>query len=217
MYLHKKQNMNMRLFISIALTAILTMIVTDANAQNKRVVHKKKKGKVVVHHTPKGKVVVVKNKRKRVRRTRVVHYHYKHLPRRGTMVTSINGAALSVNFRGIGYKVHSGVWYKRNANKWVVIRTPIGARIKLLPKGYRRLVVGPRTYYYYYGTYYIQSGTQYEVVSAPIGAEVGSLPDGYNTITVTGQEYYELDGIYYMPSSDDSNEEILVVVNNPNN
>ena len=62
----------------------------------------------------------------------------------------------------------------------------------------------------------MKSNDEYEVVSAPVGAEVGSLPDGYNTITINGQEYYELDDIYYMPSVDDNNEEILVVVKNPN-
>ena len=40
--------------------------------------------------------------------------------------------------------------------------------------------------------------------------------DTTNQSILNGQEYYELDDIYYLPSVDDNNEEILVVVKNPN-
>ena len=89
-------------------------------------------------------------------------------------------------------------------------------KVRILPNGYRRLAIGPRNYYYYYGTYYIKTGDEYQVAEAPIGAEVTSLPEGYNTVNINNQEYYELDGNYYMPSIDENNEEILVLVNNPN-
>ena len=190
-----------------------------ANAQkHKKAVHKQNHSKIaVVHKGPKGKkVVVTKTPRKRVKRASVVHHHYKHLPRRGALVTTIHSGALTVNFGGIRYRHYSGVWYKPQGKKWVVIRSPFGVRVKVLPTGHRRCVVRNRTYYYYYGTYYIKTNNEYEIVQAPTGAEVGSLPDGYNTITVNGEKYYELDDIYYMPSINENNEEILVVVNNPN-
>ena len=208
----------MKKFIVYFVTLVFIMACFDANAQRRQHPNKRNNKKVaVVHKGPRGnKVVVTKNPRRRVNRTRVVNYHYRHLPRRGALVTSIHSKALVVNFGGVRYRYHSGVWYKPRGNKWVVFRSPIGIRINVLPTGYRRCMVANRTYYYYYGTYYIKSNDEYEVVSAPVGAEVGSLPDGYNTITVNGQEYYELDDIYYMPSVDDNNEEILVVVDNPN-
>lgn len=208
----------MKKFIVYFVTLVFIMVCFDASAQRRKHPHKKNNKKVaVVHKGPRGnKVVVTKNPRRRVKRTRVVNYHYRHLPRRGALVTSIHSKALVVNFGGVRYRYHSGVWYKPRGNKWVVFRSPIGIRINVLPTGYRRCMVANRTYYYYYGTYYMKSNDEYEVVSAPVGAEVGSLPDGYNTITVNGQEYYELDDIYYMPSVDDNNEEILVVVVNPN-
>ena len=201
-----------------ALSLAITLICFDSMAQNhKKIVHKKGKNKVtLVHKGPKGKkVVVAKKPRKRVKRTRVVHHHYKHLPSRGALVSSMNKNAIVVNFGGFGYRYYSGVWYKPRGKRWMVVRSPFGVRVKVLPNGYRRCIVGSRTYYYYYGTYYVQSNKEYEVVQAPIGAEVGSLPDGYNTLTVNGEIYYELDGIYYMPSINENNEEILVVVNKP--
>tara|TARA_B100001778_G_C18590876_1_gene632230 strand:- start:890 stop:1522 length:633 start_codon:yes stop_codon:yes gene_type:complete len=200
------------------LSFALILICFDTNAQkSKKVAYKKGNSKVaVVHKGPKGgKKVVTYGPRKRYKRTKVVHYHYRHLPRRGALVTTVHAGALTVNFGGFRYRYHSGVWYKPSGKKWLVVRSPYGIRIKTLPVGYRRCIVGPRTYYYYYGTYYIKSNNEYEVVEAPTGAEIGSLPDGYNTITVNGQDYYELDDIYYMPSINNENEEILVVVNNP--
>ena len=85
----------------------------------------------------------------------------------------------------------------------------------MLPVGYRRIVIGPKRYYYYYGTYYVQVNNEYEVVEAPMDAEIDSLPDGYNTLNIDGEEYYELDGVYYLSSQDEKGEEILVVVENP--
>ena len=97
-----------------------------------------------------------------------------------------------------------------------MVRPAFGIRVKVLPVGYRRVVVGPTNYYYYYGTYYVQRNEEYEVVEAPLNAEIGSLPDGYNTINVDGEEYYELDGIYYMPSVNENQEEGISGRRKPN-
>ena len=192
----------------------------------KTVVHKGKNGKKTVIHKGKNgkKTVIKKNKhgkvkvykpRRRFKRTRVVHYHYRHLPRRGAVIASVHVNAINYRFGGIRYRFHRGVWYKPYRSKWIVVRPAFGIRVKVLPVGYRRVVVGPTNYYYYYGTYYVQRNNEYEVVEAPLNAEIGSLPDGYNTINVDGEEYYELDGVYYMPSVNENEEEVLVVVENP--
>ena len=194
----------------------LSVITFSADAQRRTV--KRYKGE-------KGTVTVVKKKRtrgqvrrtriRRAKRTRVVHYHYRTLPRRGAVVTTVNAKAVSVRYRGINYRYHAGIWYRPNGAKWIVARPAIGVRIRVLPTGYRRIVIGPSTYYYYYGTYYVKKKNEYVVVEAPMDAQVDSLPEGYNTITYNGEEYYELDGTYYMPTVTDDGEEVLAVVENP--
>ena len=202
----------------LPLILILISFGLTANAQRpKKVALKKNKAKITVAKHPNGKKVVIKKKpRRRVNRVTVAHFHYKHLPRRGAVVTSINSKSLTVNFKGIGYRSYAGIWYRPQGKRWVVVRTPIGVRIKALPAGYSRCLVNSRTYFYYYGTYYIKTNNEYEAVQGPTGAEIKSLPEGYNTLTINGEQYYELDGIYYMPSLNENNQEILVAISNPN-
>ena len=112
-----------KLFLySLSLALILSCFDTVAQ-KNKKTVHKKTNAKVaVVHKGPKGKkVIVAKRPRKRAKRTIVVHHHYRHLPRRGALVTSINKSAIVVNFGGFGYRYYSGVWYQPREKKWMVV------------------------------------------------------------------------------------------------
>ena len=202
------------------------LMITNADAQTKnknskkttKTVQKKTVCKAPAAHRPtKNTRTVVHKPVKgvRVNRTRVVHYHYRHLPKRGAVVTSLNAKALAIKFGGVGYRFYSGVWYKPLGKKWIVTRPSCGIRVRTLPVGHRRILVGATVYYYYYGTYYMQQNQEYEVVTAPNGAKVSSLPEGYNVVNVNGVEYYELDNIYYMPSLDQEGAEILVVVENP--
>jgi len=203
----------------------VTKVSKGKNGQ-KTVVHKKKKKKngkkVVVQKGKKGNTKVIRKGKngknytyKRVKRTRVVHHHYRHLPKRGAIITQVHAKAVTVKFGGVGFRFHSGVWYKPHGVKWRIARPSYGIRIKVLPVGYRKIIIGPSTYYYYYGTYYINNANEYEVVEAPMGAEIGSLPDGYNIINIDGNEYYELDEIYYLPTLNEAGEEVLVVIKNP--
>ena len=211
--------------ISILITLMVISVSVDGFAQRgKTTVYNGRKGKKAVAHTNKhGKTIVVHKGRKgniRVHRThrkraKVVHHHYRHLPRRGAVVATINTAALTIRFGGVGYRLYSGVWYRPQGAKWVVVRPPLGIRVRNLPVGYRRVVIGPKTYYYFYGTYYTLNGKEYEVVEEPIGAEVYSLPEGSSSVIVNSQEYYMLDGHYYMPSVNEDGEEILVLVDPP--
>jgi hypothetical protein len=218
--------------VSVTMLVLLFMfVVTNAEAQRKnknskktsktaqkKTVQKKAVRKApVAHRTTRNTKRVVEKpvKRVQVNRTRVVHHHYRHLPKRGALVTTINTRALAIKFGGVGYRFHAGVWYRPLGNKWIVTCPSNGIRVRNLPVGHRRVLVGANVYYYYYGTYYIQQNQEYEVVRAPYNAEIGSLPDGYNVVNVNGVEYYELDNIYYMPSLDQRGEEVLVVVENP--
>lgn len=214
--------------LSVTMLMLLLMfMVTNADAQRRtkdskrtnRTVRKK-----VVRRTAVASPRNVKTTRRvvhkpaprvRVTRTRVVHHNYRHLPRRGAVVATMPAKAVIIRHGGVGYRFHSGVWYRPKGTQWIVTRPSRGIRVQILPVGHRRVVLGPKVYYYYYGTYYVQQDQGYEVVNAPMGAEVGSLPDGYNVVTVNKETYYELDDIYYMPSLGEDGEEILVVVENP--
>jgi hypothetical protein len=218
----------MKKILAFGLTLIILLFANNVEAQNRKVkvhkgtkgrktvVHKGKRGnKTVVHRGVRGNTTVVRTKRKRTKRTKVVHHRYRHLPRRGAVVTTVNVNAITVRHQGVGFRYYSGIWYRPRGTSWVVARPAFGVRIRVLPVGYRKIVIGPRPYYYYYGTYYVKNNNEYEVVEAPMGAEIDSLPDGYNVTTVDGYDYYEMDDVYYMPTENEKGEEILVVVDNP--
>jgi hypothetical protein len=146
--------------------------------------------RVKVVKTPRVKVVTV-----RTHVTRRAHIRYAALPRWGAAVTVVPAGAIVIN----SYHFHNGVFYTKRNNGFVVVHPARGIRIHVLPVGYRTIIIGPRTYYYYYGTFYtkVVNAEEFEVVEAPEGAIVDALPDGYEVKTVGGNEYYILDGVYY--------------------
>ncbi len=159
----------------------------DAQARHKKRVVKTKQSTVVVHR-PHHKVVV-----------RRAHVHYAGLPRWGTRVTVFPSAAVVVKAHRHSYHFHNGVYYTQRSGGYVVVRPIPGVRIRVLPVGYRTVVVGPTNYYYYYGTFYSKADTseEYIVTDAPEGAVIDALPDGYEIKSVGDSEYYVLDGVYY--------------------
>lgn len=149
-----------------------------------------------------------RSKRKVVRHTvrvrhhvvvRKAHVRYAHLPRWGAVVATAPAAALVIKTHATPYHFHNGIYYTPRNGSYVVVRPARGIRVAVLPAGYRRVVVGPRPYYYYYGTFYtkVKDTDAYETIEPPIGAVVDALPDGYDVKTINGEEYYVLDGTYY--------------------
>ena len=112
---------------------------------------------------------------------RRAHVRYAHLPRWRTSVTVVPTTAVIIKTNTNPYYFDRGVYYAPRNNAYVVVRPSAGVRIRVLPVGYRRVVVGPRNYFYYYGTFYTQvdKSDEYETVDAPEGAIVDALPDGY--------------------------------------
>jgi hypothetical protein len=146
----------------------------------------------VVRHT----TAVVRIHPRVVRRA---HIRYAQLPRWASVVTILPVGAVIIESRVNPYYFHRGIYYTHRANGYVVVRPAAGIRIRVLPVGYRPVIVGPRHYYYYYGTFYsrVDNNDEYEVVDAPAGAIVDALPDGYEVKTVNDTEYYVIDGVYY--------------------
>jgi len=185
---------------------ILTLIFclsysTDAFAQRKAAkAHHAKR----VHH------------RKAVKK-HAAHHHYRHLPRRGAVVISVHRSAVVITFRGIRFHYHAGIFYKPKGTAYVIVRPPIRVRISVLPVGHRRIVIGPRVYFYYYGTFYVKAADkdEYEVVDAPVGAQVDAIPDGYETKNINDEKYYVLNDVYYTPKDTDDGETLYEVVESP--
>jgi hypothetical protein len=177
--------MKMKIIIRLLFCLLLFTSFTALNAQRGSRITRVK----VVKPT-KIRVITV-----RPRVTRKAHVRYVALPRWGSAVTVVPAGAIVVS----SYHFHNGVFYTKRNNGFVVVRPARGVRIHVLPVGYRTIIIGPKTYYYYYGTFYskVVNGDEYEVIDAPEGAVVDALPDGYEVKTVNGNEYYVLDGVYY--------------------
>ncbi len=192
--------------MSYALLALISLFSfpEKVEAQRKNTV-RVKRSKVVVHK---------KTRVRPVRARRVAHYHYRGLPRWGRTVKTIGAGYIGIRFGGIGYRFHKGIWYRPKGSRFIVARAPFGVRVRVLPVGYRRLLVGRNTYFYYYGTYYskIIDSDEYQVVKAPIGAEVDALPEGYEIVKANGIEYYKFEDTYYEPRIDEENTTHYVVV-----
>ncbi|MBL4755691.1 MAG: hypothetical protein JKY52_19120 [Flavobacteriales bacterium] len=175
------------------------------NAQHNKEQHNKAQHNRAQHN---------KAQQKRAHARRAAHHHYKHLPKRGAVVTTTPSGVVIVKHKGANYHYHNGVFYKpKGAASFYIARAPIGARVKVLPTGHKKVFVGKRPYVYYYGTFYKKAPdtNEYEVVDAPVGAEVDALPEGYQMEEIDGVVYYTLDDVKYM-EKDANGEPVYEVV-----
>lgn len=205
---HKKVNFrkDTLCIYTIVLVLGLVMVPEKVEAQRKNTV-RVKRSKVVVH------------KKTRVRPVprRVAHYRYRSLPRWGRTVRTVGAGYVGIRFGGISYRFHKGIWYRPRGKKFIVARAPFGVRVRVLPIGYRRLLVGTNTYFYYYGTYYkkVTDSNEYQVVKAPIGGKVDALPEGYERLKIGGNEYYKFEDTFYQARIDAANTTNYIVVKPP--
>lgn len=130
-------------------------------------------------------------KRRTVKRTYYPHY--------GGLVAKPPVGHRTLTVKGRSYYYHDGIYYWPGKSGHVVISGPVGARISVLPKGYKRVYVNRVPYYYYYGTYYhYDPGLRaYIVVDSPLGAEITMMPEGYETLYLGSTPYYYYHGTYY--------------------
>ncbi|MGI9552012.1 MAG: DUF6515 family protein [Aurantibacter sp.] len=199
--------MKNKIFIYVILLLTCLLAFPEKVEAQRRGAVKVKRSRVVVHKRAHVRPI---------RARRVAHYRYRSLPRWGRTVRTVGVGYVGIRFGGIGYRFHKGIWYKPRGKRFIVAKAPFGARVKILPSGYRKVLVGTNTYFYYYGTYYTQNSDSdaFEVVRPPIGAEVDALPEGYDIVKVNGTEYYKFEDTYYEPRVDDGME-LYVVIRDP--
>ena len=178
--------MKSHIYIVLAMLSLLISETADAQRRvrgRRAVVHRE----VVVRRTPHAVVV------------RRAHVRYAGLPRWGTVVNVRPAGAVIVGRARRPYYFSNGIYYSQRGTGYAIVRPHPGIRIRVLPVGYRTIVVGPRNYYYYYGTFYAQDSAskEYDVVAPPEGAVVDALPEGYEVKNFNGSEYYELEGTFY--------------------
>ncbi|RKN83523.1 DUF6515 family protein [Ulvibacterium marinum] len=188
----------------IPLVSCFIMLPKKVEAQRKKTV-RVKRSKVVVHK---------KIRARPIRGRRVAHYRYRGLPRWGKTVRTVGAGFVGVRFGGIGYRFHNGVWYRPKGRKSIVAKAPFGVRVRKLPIGHQRFVIGAHTYFYYYGTYYAQvvNSEEYQVVIPPLGAAIDALPDGYEIVSINDRDYYKFEDTYYEPRTDNEQIEYYVVI-----
>lgn len=113
------------------------------------------------------------------------------------VVRTIPSTALVLNYKGLSLHLSNGLYYRREADKYISVSAPIGLKIQTLPVGYSLVHVLGKPYYYYQGTYYVQSKSEYEVVEAPADVIVATLPEEAEQITIEGKDYYIYNGNIY--------------------
>lgn len=181
----------LRILTTIFLAVLITVSCIETSEAQKR---GRSRAAVAKRHD-----VVVKRRVHRKVVVRRAHVRYARLPRWRAVVATVPVGAVAIRTHRIPYHFHEGIFYTPANNGFVIVRPLAGVRVKVLPPGHRRIIVGPRPYFYYYGTFYrkVDDTDEYETVDAPDGAVVDALPDGYEVKTKDGTEYYVLDDVYY--------------------
>ena len=189
--------MRHKLVFSLIISLLLSLPVTDLNAQRKN---------CNIHY-------VENTKKHNTQKHHKLHKRYSNLPRWGANVKSIHTKSTLLRYNNRNFYFHSGIYYQKVNKQYKVVRAPIGLRVKVLPKAAKKVFVNWRPYYYYYGTFYVKAkdGT-YETVDAPEKAQVEILPEGVEEVKVDGEILYNLNGEYYKPTTNDKGEAIYEVV-----
>ena len=90
-------------------------------------------------------------------------HHVKVKPRYGAVVVKLHRPKTVVH-AGVNFYFAKGVWYKAHGKKFVVVKAPLGIRIKRLPRGYRSVWLQGRKYYRFNGFWYSKSKGYYTLV-----------------------------------------------------
>ena len=173
--------------VSIILTMMVCLLgVSSVEAQTKKERKRNKTEKVI-----KSKKV----KTRKVKRNRVVYTNKK--PKIRAVRTLPNARVVTFNNRKYHYT--NGKYYRFVGGRYVVATPPRHLRVKALPVGFVRVLVGPKPYFYHGGVYYVKAldTEEYEIVEAPQDAIVYILPEDAEELSIDGERYFESYGTLY--------------------
>jgi len=109
------------------------------------------------------------------RRRNAVTAH--RVPRHGRFFVRPPVGHKPVWVRGVRYRYHRGVFYRKRPFGYIVVRAPVGAVVAAIPIGFVTFVVGTDSYYYYGGVYYQRVPSGYVVVEPPpVAVSVDETP-----------------------------------------
>ena len=123
-----------------------------------------------------------------------------HTTPRGRVITRLPQKTVVIKHRNVPYYYSRCIYYhKRATGGYIVAPPPVGLHVRVLPVGFRRVVVGPTVFFHFGGTFYRQDNrsNDYEVVAPPQGGIIYDLPEDAQQMTVDGKLYYEYNGTLY--------------------
>ncbi len=123
---------------------------------------------------------------------------------RVSVAVALPHGAARVTVGGSPYWEHRGVYYQRRGDRYVIVRAPRGATVRVLPRGHTRVVIRGRTYYRVRDVYYVRRGKEYVIVEAPgatpaddpFAHEIGS-ESGIVRVWLDGRSYQVHDGQFF--------------------
>lgn len=91
------------------------------------------------------------------------HYYRPH----GHYYPTIPAGFITLSLAGGLFYYHMGTYYRPAENGYVVVRAPVGARIRTLPEGCSPLYINDRRYFVCDEVYYQPDGEEYVVIERP--------------------------------------------------
>jgi len=113
--------------------------------------------------------------------------------RRGHRIDRLPGSHLRIVIGDNPYFYWEGIFARPHKHGYVVVRAPLGARVRHLPPGYVSFHIGPSRYFHVNATYYLwdNHNRDYVVVEKPRGADhamaAGDAPDDLFIYPAQGQ------------------------------
>jgi len=96
------------------------------------------------------------------------YHHDRYYPPAGYLAPRLPERYTVLEHHRTRYFYDAGIWYRRSASGFLVVRPPIGVGIRVLPPYYTVLWVGSVPYYYANGIYYVwYPAEQAYIVSSP--------------------------------------------------
>lgn len=100
----------------------------------------------------------------------------------GALVLSIPGVFRTGIFGGLTYYYSDGVFYHRHDHGYEIVRAP---RVRYLPHGARRVVIGGCPYFHHDNFYYRYNAGYFEVCEPPVAvADIDDAPVATTTIMI---------------------------------